>query len=190
MIVELKSYGWSWMGGVPDVVARVPDVGALVVKAQAHESDVLHPPGEVFGVSEDRENQGLAQRLAHRVLPAPPLGALPNPLNNITVICLGQEGRGRGSTNDGVMYRADVDGVIKLLSSSAKYRVEGVHPLAGTFSADEVEDHLHTLIQWTSGTMDATKFEDWLIGEHYLGCVVQSRFTQNVVVSRDECSIC
>ena len=37
-------------------------------------------------------------------------------------------------------------------------------------------DHLHALIQRTSGTMDATKFEDWLTGEHYVGCVVQVTF--------------
>jgi ketosteroid isomerase-like protein len=72
--------------------------------------------------------------------------------------------------------RADVDGAISLLSSSAVYRVEGVHPLSGTFSANEVVDHLHDLIQRTSGTMDATKFEDWLTGEHYAGCVAQVSF--------------
>jgi ketosteroid isomerase-like protein len=72
--------------------------------------------------------------------------------------------------------RRDVDGVLKLLSSSATYRVEGVHSLAGTFSGGEVEDHLHTLIQRTSGTLEATKFDDWLIGEHYVGCVVQVTF--------------
>lgn len=72
--------------------------------------------------------------------------------------------------------RGDADGAFSLLSSSAIYRVEGVHPLAGTFSADEVVDHLRSLIQRTSGTIDATKFEDWLIGEHYVGCVVQVTF--------------
>jgi hypothetical protein len=70
----------------------------------------------------------------------------------------------------------DVDGVVKLLSSSATYRVEGVHSLAGTFSAGEVEDHLHELIQRTAGTLDTTKFEDWLTGEHYVGCVVHVTF--------------
>lgn len=72
--------------------------------------------------------------------------------------------------------RSDVDGAVSLLSSTAKYRVEGVHSLAGTFSADQVVDHLQTLIQRTSGTMDATKFEDWLTGEHYVGCVVEITF--------------
>jgi hypothetical protein len=72
--------------------------------------------------------------------------------------------------------RSDIDGAVSLLSSSAVYRVEGVHSLAGTFSADEVVDHLQTLIQRTSGTIDATKFEDWLTGERYVGCVVQMTF--------------
>ncbi|MGH3628039.1 MAG: hypothetical protein ACRDRL_11450 [Sciscionella sp.] len=75
--------------------------------------------------------------------------------------------------------RADVEGATKLLSSSAEYRVEGVHPLAGTFLADEVEDHLRALVQRTSGTMDPTKFEDWLTGEHYVGCVLRVTFHAN-----------
>jgi ketosteroid isomerase-like protein len=72
--------------------------------------------------------------------------------------------------------RADVDGAVRLLSTNVVYRVEGVHPLAGSFSAAEVMGHLQMLIQRTSGTMDATKFEDWLTGEHYVGCVVQVTF--------------
>ena len=56
------------------------------------------------------------------------------------------------------------------------YRVEGVHPLAGTFSANEAVEHLQTLIQRTSGTLDTTKFEDWLTGDYYVGCVVQVTF--------------
>jgi ketosteroid isomerase-like protein len=69
--------------------------------------------------------------------------------------------------------RSDVDGAISLLSPSASYRVEGVHSLAGTFSADEAVDHLRTMIERTSRTFDATKFDDWLIGDHYVGSVVQ-----------------
>jgi hypothetical protein len=72
--------------------------------------------------------------------------------------------------------RSDVEGAINLLSPIATYRVEGVHSLSGTFSADEVVDHLLTMIRRTSGTFDATKFDDWLIGELYAGCVVQVTF--------------
>jgi ketosteroid isomerase-like protein len=72
--------------------------------------------------------------------------------------------------------RSDVEGAISLLSATATYRVEGAHSLSGTFSADEVVDHLLSMIQRTSGTFDATKFDDWLIGEHYAGCVVEVTF--------------
>jgi ketosteroid isomerase-like protein len=72
--------------------------------------------------------------------------------------------------------RSDVEGAVSLLSPTATYRVEGVHSLSGTFSAHEVVDHLLAMIQRTSGTFDATKFDDWLIGEHYAGCIVQVTF--------------
>jgi ketosteroid isomerase-like protein len=72
--------------------------------------------------------------------------------------------------------RSDVDGAVGLLSPTATYRVQGVHSMSGTFSADEVVDHLLTLIRRTSGTFDATKFDDWLSGEHYAACVVQVTF--------------
>jgi hypothetical protein len=71
---------------------------------------------------------------------------------------------------------SDVDGAIGVLSQTATYRVEGVHSLSGTFSAGEIVDHLIAMISRTAGTFDATKFDDWLIGEHYAGCVVEVTF--------------
>jgi hypothetical protein len=71
MIVEVKSYGWSWMGGFPDAVARLPDVKSVfppVVEAEAQEPDVLHPPRKVLGMLEEGQHKGLAQRLAHPTL--------------------------------------------------------------------------------------------------------------------------
>ena len=72
--------------------------------------------------------------------------------------------------------RSDVEGAIRVLSPSATYRVDGGHILSGTFSADEIVDHLKSMIQRTSGTFDATKFEDWLTGELYAACVVHVTF--------------
>jgi len=72
--------------------------------------------------------------------------------------------------------RSDVDGACSLLSPTASYHVEGDHSLSGTFSADQVVEHLLTLIRRTSGTFDATKFDDWLIGDLYAACVVQVTF--------------
>jgi hypothetical protein len=69
--------------------------------------------------------------------------------------------------------RSDVAGAVSLLSSTATYRVEGSHSLAGLFPADQIEEHLRAMIRRTSGTLDATKFDDWLIGDHYVGCVVE-----------------
>jgi hypothetical protein len=60
--------------------------------------------------------------------------------------------------------RSDVDGAVGLLSHTATYSVEGVNSLSGTFSADEIVDHLVAMFERTSGTFDATKFDDWLIG--------------------------
>jgi hypothetical protein len=71
---------------------------------------------------------------------------------------------------------SDVEGAIRLLSPTATYCVEGAHALSGTFTADEVVDHLLAMVRRTSGTFNATKFDDWLIGEHYAGCVVQVTF--------------
>jgi hypothetical protein len=71
---------------------------------------------------------------------------------------------------------SDVDGAIGLLSQTAKYRVEGIHSLSGTFSAGEIADHLIAVFRRTAGTFDATKFDDWLIGEYHAGCVVEVTF--------------
>jgi len=72
--------------------------------------------------------------------------------------------------------RSDVDGVLNLLSSDATYRVVGDHSLSGIFSAGEIVDHLMALIARTSGTLDATKFIDWLIGDEFVACVTQITF--------------
>jgi hypothetical protein len=72
--------------------------------------------------------------------------------------------------------RSDVEGAVGLLSPSAIYRSEGVNSLSGTFSAQGIVDHLLATMKRTSGSLDATKFDDWLIGEYHVACLVQITF--------------
>jgi ketosteroid isomerase-like protein len=72
--------------------------------------------------------------------------------------------------------RYDADGAAGLLSPKAIYRVEGANALSGTFSADEIVNHLLSVFRRTSGTLDATKFDDWLIGDYHVVCLFQVTF--------------
>jgi hypothetical protein len=56
-----------------------------------------------------------------------------------------------------------------VLSPAVTYRVAGEHALAGTFSGrEEVCSHLSDVVERTMGTMDAIKWEDWMLGEHHI----------------------
>jgi hypothetical protein len=72
--------------------------------------------------------------------------------------------------------RSDVEGAVRLLSANAIYRSEGVNSLSGTFTAQAIVDHLLAVMKRTSGSLDATKFDDWLIGEYHVACLVQVSF--------------
>jgi ketosteroid isomerase-like protein len=66
----------------------------------------------------------------------------------------------------------DVGEGIELLSPHATYTVPGSHALAGTFSGrDEIMRHLGTLFERTGGTLDAFKWEDWMLGEHHVAAL-------------------
>ena len=66
----------------------------------------------------------------------------------------------------------DVGEGIELLSPHATYRVPGSHALAGTFSGrDEIMRHLISLFERTGGTLDAFKWEDWMLGEHHVAAL-------------------
>jgi ketosteroid isomerase-like protein len=66
----------------------------------------------------------------------------------------------------------DVEQGIELLSPDATYRVPGSHALAGTFSGrDEIIRHLISLFERTGGTLDAFKWEDWMLGEHHVAAL-------------------
>ncbi|MFZ0170929.1 MAG: hypothetical protein WAL04_04525 [Acidimicrobiales bacterium] len=68
--------------------------------------------------------------------------------------------------------RAEIDQAVELLSPSVTYRVLGNHALAGTFSgAEEVRKHLINLDDRTLGTFNATKWEDWLVGEDHVAAL-------------------
>jgi ketosteroid isomerase-like protein len=73
-----------------------------------------------------------------------------------------------------LLSRPDVARATEMLSPGATYQVLGLHALAGNFSTPaEIVEHLDALANWTSGTFDATKWEDWLVGEEYVGCVAR-----------------
>src|SRR5580700_9983958 len=68
--------------------------------------------------------------------------------------------------------RSDVEPVLDLLSPSATYHVSGMHALSGTFSTPEdILSHLRDLATRTKGTMEATKWDDWLIGDYHVACI-------------------
>jgi hypothetical protein len=61
----------------------------------------------------------------------------------------------------------------ELLAPTVTYRVAGNHALAGTFSGPgEVARHLSHLFEFTHGTFDVFKWEDWLVGENHVAAVV------------------
>lgn len=61
-----------------------------------------------------------------------------------------------------------------MLSPDVTYRVLGNHPLSGTFHGpDEVTTHMRKLVEWTKDTFETLKWEDWLVGQHYIGALVR-----------------
>jgi hypothetical protein len=66
-----------------------------------------------------------------------------------------------------------VDAATELLSPTVTYRVVGNHALAGTFyGPEEVARHLSRLFEFTHGTFDVFKWEDWLVGDNHVAAVV------------------
>jgi len=65
--------------------------------------------------------------------------------------------------------RGDVTEAVSLLAENVAYRAQGHNALAGLFTGrDEVTRHLAQLVERTSGTFEAFKWEDWLIGENHV----------------------
>jgi ketosteroid isomerase-like protein len=67
------------------------------------------------------------------------------------------------------IWHLDSGPAVALLSPAVTYRVSGDHALAGTFSGpEEVTGHLCNLVQLTTGTLDAVKWDDWMVGEYHI----------------------
>jgi ketosteroid isomerase-like protein len=74
----------------------------------------------------------------------------------------------------------DFDRAIGLLSPQVVYRIPGRHALAGTFHGpDEVTAHLTTLLERTTGTFEALKWEDWLVGQDHVAALVTVHVQSN-----------
>jgi hypothetical protein len=74
--------------------------------------------------------------------------------------------------------RSDPQAAIDLLSPTACYHVSGMHSLSGDFhSPVEILRHLESLASLTKGTVDVTKWEDWLIGEHHVAAIGELRMS-------------
>lgn len=68
--------------------------------------------------------------------------------------------------------RRDVEEAVDLLSAKVVYHVPGSHALSGTFAGpDAVRAHLLKLDDRARGTFEATKWEDWLVGEHHVAAL-------------------
>jgi ketosteroid isomerase-like protein len=67
-----------------------------------------------------------------------------------------------------------------MLAPDVTYRVIGQHSLAGTFAGpDEVMRHLTEVRERTSGTLDAVKWDDWLVGENHVGALLEVHIRAN-----------
>jgi hypothetical protein len=68
----------------------------------------------------------------------------------------------------------DFDEVVDLLSTVVEYRVGGNDALASVFRGPaEVSAHMRDLADRTDQTFDAIKWEDWLVGDDYVGALVR-----------------
>jgi hypothetical protein len=68
--------------------------------------------------------------------------------------------------------RFEVEPVLDLLSPTATYHVSGTHALSGTFSTPEdILGHLRDLAARTKGTLEATQWDDWLVGDYHVAGV-------------------
>lgn len=71
--------------------------------------------------------------------------------------------------------------VLDLLSPTATYHVSGMHTLSGTFSTPEdIIRHLEELAVRTHGTMEITKWDDWLVGEYHVAGIGQMHMQGNL----------
>ena len=61
------------------------------------------------------------------------------------------------------------DQAVRLLSEDVSYRAQGHNALAGLFTGrDAVTRHVADLARRTSGTFEAFKWDDWLVGQQHV----------------------
>jgi hypothetical protein len=79
----------------------------------------------------------------------------------------------------------DVQPALDMLSPSAVYQVVGPPSMSGTFSTpEEIRNHLVALAGRTSGAVEMTKWEDWLVGEHHVAGVAQVQVQGRAAIYR------
>jgi ketosteroid isomerase-like protein len=73
------------------------------------------------------------------------------------------------------MGHRDIEQAMQYLSPTVVYRVPGQHSLAGSFhGVDAVRAHLLDFAERIGGTLNAYKFEDWLVSENSVAVVVDA----------------
>ena len=65
------------------------------------------------------------------------------------------------------------DGMEKLLSPDATYRVPGQHVLSGEHHGpDQIMRYLRRVLTITRDTLEVLKWEDWMVGEYHVTALV------------------
>lgn len=82
-----------------------------------------------------------------------------------------------------LLGRSDVEPVLDLLSPAATYHVLGMHALSGTFSTPkEILGHLRDLAARTHSTVEATKWDDWLVGDYHVAGIGRLHMQANAQI--------
>jgi hypothetical protein len=80
-----------------------------------------------------------------------------------------------------LLGRTDIEPVLGLLSPTATYHVSGMHALSGTFiTPEDIGHHLQDLADRTNGTMEVTKWDDWLIGDYHVAGIGKVQMQENL----------
>jgi hypothetical protein len=88
----------------------------------------------------------------------------------------------------GHLGRPDTKAALEMLSPSATYDVIGRNEGKNRFSTtEEILEHLRDLGHRTQGTLEATKWDDWLIGDRHIACIahIQAQSKQQLYVGRE-----
>jgi ketosteroid isomerase-like protein len=83
--------------------------------------------------------------------------------------------------------RKQGDEALSLLAPNVTYLVPGHTPVSGLFTGPEaVAAHVSDVLALTEGSLEDVKWEDWMVGEHYVGLLVRVRvhFTGHVYDGR------